>query len=140
MRISEQVEPITLEEFTRQLNQAPFEWINGERITLSPSVAGPNYIAKIIFRALLPFEERGIGEVFTEAVFVLAEKSNWVKGSRVPDVMFFNAARLATYRREHPDWRNQPYVLVPDFVVEVVSPTDIYSEVNAKVDAYLADG
>src|SRR5437016_233588 len=137
MKAVTQVEPMTLESFIQDFNQVPFEWIDGEKIVLSPSVAGPNYIAKLIFRALLPFEDRGIGEAFTEAVFVLSYESNWVRGSRVPDVMFFNATRLAAYRRENPDWQDKPYILVPDFAVEVVLPTDIYSEVNRKVDAYL---
>ncbi len=140
MKTVTQVAPVTLEAFTREFNESPFEWIDGEKRILSPSVAGPNYIAKLIFRALLLFEDQGFGEAFTEAVFVLTNESNWVKGSRVPGVMFFSTARLANYRRENPDWPDKPYILVPDFVVEVVSPTDIYSEVNLKVDANLADG
>src|SRR5262249_55722885 len=138
MRAVTHIEPMTLEAFIEAFNHEPFEWIDGEKVVLSPSVAGPNFIAKLIFRALLPFEDQGLGEAFTEAVFVLAYDSNWVRGSRVPDVMYYTAARLAAYRRDNPDWQGKPYILIPDFAVEVVSPTDSYSEVNRKVDAYLA--
>jgi len=41
-------------------------------------------IAKLIFRALLPFEERGYREAFIEAVFVLTDKANWSKVHEYP--------------------------------------------------------
>jgi Uma2 family endonuclease len=40
----------------------------------------------------------------------------------------------------HPDYRRKPLMLVPDLVVEVVSPTDKADEINEKIDAYLEDG
>jgi Uma2 family endonuclease len=140
MKATAHVEPMTLDTFIFEFTQTPFEWIGGEKLVWSPSLAGPNFIAKLIFRALLPFEEQGLGEIFTEAVFVLTDESNCIRGCCVPDVMFFSAAWLAVYRRENPDWHNKPYLLIPDFVVEVVAPSDIYSEVNRKIDAYLANG
>ena len=140
MSAMERVEPMTIVDFSRLYEEQPFELIYGEKFALSPNVAGPNRIAKRIFRGLAPFEDQGVGEVFMEAPFVLADTSDWVKGSRVPDVMFFRAERLALYRASTPDWQDKPYVLVPDLVVEVVSPTDNYSAVNLKIEAYLADG
>ena len=39
-----------------------------------------------------------------------------------------------------PDWRKKPMTLVPDFIAEIVSPTDRFSDVTKKVQTYLADG
>jgi Uma2 family endonuclease len=63
-----------------------------------------------------------------------------VKGSRVPDIMVYERARFDAYCAEHPDWLDKPFILVPDLCIEVVSRNDQYSEVNEKVEAYLADG
>jgi Uma2 family endonuclease len=134
------IEAMPLAEFIRRYDDAAFEWIDGEMRPVSPSVAGPNVIAKRLFRALLPFEEAGLGEVFTEAPFVLTDIPNWVKGSRVPDVMFYRSVRLAAYRENMPDWEDKPFVLVPDLVIEVLSPTDSYSDVTEKITRYLDDG
>jgi Uma2 family endonuclease len=54
--------------------------------------------------------------------------------------MYYRAERLEAYKAATPDWKLRPYVLVPDLVVEVVSPTDNLTELDDKVDVYLADG
>ncbi|MBC7869484.1 MAG: Uma2 family endonuclease [Chitinophagaceae bacterium] len=58
----------------------------------------------------------------------------------MPDVSFFAAERIAAYVAQTPEWKERPFALVPDMVVEVVSPNDHYSEIDEKVDVYLADG
>jgi Uma2 family endonuclease len=65
---------------------------------------------------------------------------NWVAGSRIPDIVFFVKERFAEYKAATPDWGDRPYAIVPDLVIEVVSPNDQYSDIDAKVDLYLADG
>ncbi|MEO8397222.1 MAG: Uma2 family endonuclease, partial [Chloroflexota bacterium] len=79
---------------------------------------------------------------FFESTYVLPDRydSNWVTGSRIPDLMFVSAERWSAYLAANPDWRDKPYLLVPDLVIEVISPTDVFSKVDEKVDAYLADG
>jgi Uma2 family endonuclease len=64
----------------------------------------------------------------------------YVRGSRVPDVMIVLRARLDAYQAADPDWASKPLVLVPDIAVEIVSPNDKYSEVSVKVKRYLEDG
>jgi Uma2 family endonuclease len=71
---------------------------------------------------------------------VVEDKPNWVKGSRVPDLMIYDKARWEEYKANTPDWGDKPFVLVPDLCVEVISPTDKYSDVDAKVAGYLRDG
>jgi Uma2 family endonuclease len=132
-----------LDEFIEATNDQIFELINGERKPKLPTVAGHNYVMQLIYQFLLVFlNNTRLGEVLVEATFVLpdAYDSNWVKGSRTPDVAFFTAERINMYRQENPDWRDKPYLIVPDLVIEVVSPNDKASELDEKIDIYLADG
>jgi len=84
--------------------------------------------------------DKSLGEAYFEAAFVLTYQSDWVTGSRVPDILFVHAERLAAYIAAHPNWEDMPLVLVPDLAVEVISTNDHYSDVDAKVDLYLDDG
>jgi Uma2 family endonuclease len=132
-----------LDEFLEIGNTQPFELINGQRKPKLPTVFGHSEVIRIMFLALyMHVVSRLAGEVFTETTFILPDRSdaNWVEGSRIPDVMFYSGNRIATYKTEHADHRSRPLALVPDLVVEVVSPTDKYSDIDEKVDAYLLDG
>lgn len=129
---------ISLDEFIRRYDQeGPFEFLDGEIV---PNVAGRIETVKKLFLALLMCEQQGLGEVFTEATFVLVDKPDWVKGSRIPDLMFYATGRLTTYRAETPNWERKPYILVPDLVIEVVSPNDSYSDINRRIQRYFEDG
>jgi Uma2 family endonuclease len=77
-----------------------------------------------------------------EIPFILPDtySPEWVKGSRVPDVMYFRAEKLAAYKADTKGYRRLPLMAVPDLVVEVVSSTDNYTDVNKKVTRYLSDG
>src|SRR5574338_676611 len=115
-------ELLTVAEFIKQYEQQPFELIHGERIILTPVVSGHNAVGRTLNRALDNFTvENGIGEVFYETPFVLAKQRKWVKGSRVPDLLFISAERWNAYVQANPDWRKSPLMIVPDLVVEIVS-------------------
>lgn len=130
-----------MDEYIRQFDQAPFELIDGERIPVVPPVALHVLILKIIYAALLKVEQTmGIGFAFSKAPFVLTDSPDWVKGSRIPDVSFYLAARWAVYTTSMPDWYSKPFVLVPDLCVEIISANDNYQDVDAKVEKYLSDG
>lgn len=132
-----------LDGFIREYDRAPFELINGERKPIMPGVSGHIYVIRLLFLLLYTHTAQNrLGEVFPEATFILPNSydSNWVKGSRVPDVSFFVAERIAAYIAQTPEWKERPFALVPDMVVEVVSPDDHYSDIDEKVDIYLADG
>lgn len=132
-----------LHDFLAEAHQQPFDLINGERKYLLPHLYGHDKTVRILLFAIIAFlTGRKLGEVFSETTFILPDKvdSNWVKGSRTPDIMFFTGNRLADYEAEHPDHRERPLALIPDFVIEVVSPNDSFSDIDEKIDAYLKDG
>lgn len=132
---------LSMGEFIERYEQKPFELINGEIIEMSPPLAGHMALARHLFRMLDPFvEANNLGEVYFEAPFVLTYTSDWIDGARTPDVMFYTKERIERYRQQDPDWQRKPFVLVPDLVVEIISKNDRYSEVEEKVEHYLADG
>lgn len=132
-----------LDEFIRLSNDNPFEIINGEKFPRLPTVGGHSYVIHLLYQIIFAhITLHNLGKVFIEATYVLPERydSNWVSGSRIPDLLFINAESWAAYIQANSDWKQKPYLFVPDLVVEVISPTDKFTEVNNKVDAYLADG
>lgn len=132
---------IHIDDFITAFDDTPFELIDGERILLVPGIARHIEIIRTLVRMIDPFvQAHNLGELYFEAPFVLEDKPDWVRGSRVPDVMFFSRERFDEYKIETPDWQDKPFVLVPDIVVEVVSPNDSFSLINRKVMNYLRDG
>lgn len=144
MVIGEAMTGMSLDEFMRLWDEeGAFELIEGERIAMSPKVFGHTSVQKKLVVAFNNYANpKGLGEAFPEGTFVLVPfgVSNWVTGSRTPDVMFIRAEKLAQYKAEHPNWERYPLSLIPDLVVEVVSENDTYVDVMKKVRAYLRDG
>jgi Uma2 family endonuclease len=136
------VTSMSLEQFIALYGErGPFELIEGEIEPVTPHITRSARIAVRLLRALADHvDAHELGEVFMEAPFVLTADSNWVTGSRVPDVMFVAAERLAELAANDPAWEDKPLVLVPDLVAEIVSPTDRLAEVEKKIARYLADG
>ncbi len=136
-------EGMSLEAFLREGSRHKFELINGERVDLLPHNGGHTFIIRLLFRLLDHFViQHGLGDVFIEMTFILPDTfdSSWVKGSRTPDILFFTAQRFTAFEAANPNWYKTPVDLVPDLVIEVVSPHDSFSYVNEKVRLYLADG
>lgn len=132
-----------LDEYIEQSNEQPFEIIDGERIPKLPTVSGHNYVVHLLYELLFThLTSRNLGKCFMEATYVIPERygENWVSGSRIPDLLIILAARWADYIQTNSDWRDKPYLIVPDLVIEVVSPNDRVSDLDAKIDHYLADG
>jgi len=130
-----------MDEFIRQYEAAPFELIDGERIPLMPPVAAHGEVIRLLTRILFVYEEINPNIiVYSEMPVVLEDTPNWVKGSRVPDLMIYDKARFDDYKRQVPDWGEKPFILIPDVCVEVISPTDNYLDVDDKVEGYLKDG
>jgi len=130
-----------IDDFMRLYNEAPFEWIDGERIPIVPGVARHIETIRALVRILDAFaQQHELGEIYYEAPFILEYKSDWVKGARVSDVMFYRGAHMTQYKESVTDWGDKPFVLVPDLAIEVVSPNDRFSLINKKVKQYLADG
>ena len=137
----EQTKALTIDEFTRLYDEAPFEIIHGKWIPMSPTKFRHSRVSKRVYDAFLRYTDRhDTGEVFFETVYILEDRPNGVEGSRVPDVMFIRKESMARYLADTTDAEDKPLILVPDLVVEVISPTDSYSDVAAKIEAYLEDG
>lgn len=83
-----------------------------------------------------------MGEAFVEVTFIRPQDfdSNWVRGSRVPDVTYFAQERIEAYQQVVQDYDAKPLMLIPDLVIEVVSLNDSYTDINDKVKRYLQDG
>ena len=110
------------------------ELVRGELRTMPPAgeehgiVAG--HICILLGQHVLP---RGLGVVFAaETGFFLEHDPDHV---RAPDVAFVAAAR---FQGRQPSRRYSD--LVPDFLVEVVSPYDTAREVEEKVQDWLRAG
>ncbi len=135
---------MTIADFVRLYDEeGPFELVDGERITLSPTSLGHNRIAAKLLIALSTYATANdLGEAMIEPPFIIGDTgdADWVAGSRVPDVMFVTAARWTAYQTATPDWRDRPLGIVPDLAVEIVSPNDRYTEIDTKVTGYLGDG
>jgi Uma2 family endonuclease len=132
---------MAMEDFIRLYDQeGPFELIDGESRRLMPNVAGHGAILKLLYDLLLACEKTASILVQRELPYVLAYSPTWVTGSRVPDLMIYRAERMNAYMQEVPDWRDKPYLLVPDLCVEIISPNDNCGDVDDKVARYLSDG
>ena len=139
-------EPVTtrvgmpMDEFIRQFDEQPFELINGERRQLIPHVAGQSEVYMFFLRRLTMGEFSPPIHAFVQAPYVLADDTTWVTGVRAPDVIVYSADRLEAYKTQHATWRDLPFLLVPDLVIEAISPTDTMQDITNAVEAYLKDG
>lgn len=130
-----------LDEFVRSYDlDGAFEIIEGERMPLVPTLPRHGVLIKLLYKLLLSLESPASIRVFSELPFVLMDSSNWVTGSRVPDIMVYSAGRFEEYQTRNPDWLDKPFALVPDLCVEVVSKNDSYADVESKIARYLHDG
>jgi Uma2 family endonuclease len=116
-------------------DEALYEVVNGQRVELPPMSVYAGWIASRLDQRLGPFvEERALGNVVTEVLFILDPERNL---RRRPDVAFVSAERWPLDRPIPAvgDWE-----VVPDLAVEVVSPNDLFQEVLAKMHEYFENG
>jgi Uma2 family endonuclease len=135
---------LPLAEYMRRYDEdGPFEIIDGEIVPMTPTKFGHSYLTRLLFLALHNFVSAGgQWEVFSETAFIKpgVDDPNWVEGSFVPDVMLIRADRVAAYTAANADWREKPLPIVPELAIEIVSPTDRYSEVYKKIERYFERG
>lgn len=120
-----------------------FELIEGEIVEKMPNYPEHENIGDILRDAIRDsIHKRGIGLISRERTFVVTdpEKSDWVKGAFIPDIMFVRQSRLDAYIEAHPKWLKEPFALIPDLVIEIVSVNDTNKEVREKVNRYLENG
>lgn len=110
-----------------------FELVRGELVEMTPPGWEHGKSAVRLARLLAEFvEEHQLGSVGVESGFYLARNPDTVRG---PDAFFVSKERL------DPDAEVIGFCeVVPDLVVEIVSPGDTFAEIMGKVDEYLAAG
>lgn len=127
---------LSLDEYLRLNEIQPFEIINGRRIDKLSSVFIHSEIIQKIFIILYNYlTQHPIGRVYQETTYTIADTShpNWVKGSRIPDLMVYKQARFASYIANTPDYQTKPFAIAPDLIIEVLSPNDLFLDVEAKI-------
>lgn len=123
-----------------QLLQLPqgqwrYELVRGElrRMSLAGHVHGRIAMA-IGARLALFVREHGLGATYAaETGFMLRRAPDTV---RAPDASFVTAARLASMTLPPAGY----FPGAPDFAIEVISPSDTYTEVEEKVAEWLEAG
>jgi Uma2 family endonuclease len=137
------IDGLWLSDFLEQQVPHEFDLLKGIKVFRMATVAGHGNCIQVLFLAIWQFlQAHSLGEILQECTFILADQHNptWVKGSRTPDLMFYEKSRYDAYIQNQPDWKDMPFALIPDLVIEVVSPNDSYSLIEEKVEVYLADG
>jgi len=133
---------MSLDDFMRLSNDHPFEIINGRRIDkMASGQLHSEIIQKIFILLYLYITQFQLGRVYQETIFILPEKKegNWVSGSRIPDIMFYESRRIEAYNQANTD-NTKPIALIPDFIIEVLSPTDLFFDVEDKIFADFDNG
>lgn len=124
---------VTAEELWRDWSGVRCELVRGEVIPSSPT-SGPHGRVRtgIAYWLSRYLEEHPIGFAYTgDAGLILSRDPDTV---RAPDAAFLTAERA---ERE----LDEDFIpFAPDLAVEVVSPSDTYSEVASKVEDWLAAG
>ena len=109
------------------------ELVGGELREMTPAGRRHARAAQNVNRALDAYvQARRLGEVFPEYGYVLSSDPDTV---RAPDVSFVRTDRLDQGGPDEGFYRG-----VPDLAIEVISPSDRFSEVRAKVEEYLDAG
>lgn len=126
---------VTAEELIRLPdNGLRYELVKGEIVRMAPAGSNHGEIAMRLGWRLAKFvEENGLGKVFAaETGFKIASDPDTV---RAPDAAFVSKARVEQAGAGGGYWSG-----APDLAVEVVSPSDTYTEVEEKVIDWLDAG
>lgn len=111
-----------------------YEVVNGQFVELEKMSALSGQVASKLLRKMGDFaEDRHLGQVVGDVLFPIPNRRH----QRRPDVAFISYTRWAAERPVPP---TDPWPVVPDLAVEVVSPTDILDKLLKKVEAYLRAG
>ena len=125
---------ITAEELSHLPDNQRYELIKGELIEMSP--AGPRHgrITNTIAFLLTQYvREKNLGVVYAaETGFKLSENPDTI---RAADTAFITLNRIPA-EGEPPGY----WAIVPDLVVEVVSPSDTAATVQAKITDWISTG
>jgi Uma2 family endonuclease len=133
MATLEKTKTMTAEQLFALGDSGRCELVRGELIHMTPTGYDHGWISGNIVWALRSFvKSRGLGRVLSSEVgFLIARDPDTVLA---PDVAFVRA------ERDPPGGQKQFFPGAPDLAVEVLSPNDRASDVNAKVQTWLDAG
>jgi Uma2 family endonuclease len=133
-QIEPAAEPIGLEEDLDDENH--YEIVNGQRVELPPMSILANRVTNNI-HIQLGYHLLGnpVGEALMEALFHLPLP---VDRNRRPDVAFVSAKAIA--QAPPQPGSDNAWAVLPDLMVEVVSPHDIAEEIIEKINEYFEAG
>lgn len=127
------ITPQAFERFTEspENTEKLFELIDGEIVEKAPTSPYASAVAANLGRFISTFNDSyDLGHVTGEGGGYIISAPNYF----APDVAFISKAR-------QPKLPRQGYnPILPDLAVEVISPSDLYSEVAKKVATYLKNG
>ena len=120
---------------SRLEDEASYEILDGKRVELPPMGAYAVRVAFTLASAIEQFARpASLGRAITEALFRLQSEPNL---QRRPDAAFVSFERWPKGRRISP---GNAWDVVPDLVVEVVSPTNLAEEIPTRVRGYFEAG
>lgn len=125
---------VTAEEFADHPEWGPCELIRGKVVPLTnPKPLHGVLMGEIAFLLQAYVRQKKTGRVFVGDAGVFIERSpDTVRG---PDVGYISEARLAKQGS-----LQKYFDVAPELCVEIVSPTDRWSEITEKVDMFLSIG
>jgi Uma2 family endonuclease len=124
----------TLDEFMALPDEGNrYELVKGELVKMSQPGDRHGRVSGEIYGHLWQYvRQTGVGRVWAATGFVI-DPTTPKPTVRAPDVAFVVASRV-------PQVQQKAVPVVPDLAVEVVSPTDIWDDVEAKIAEYLQAG
>jgi Uma2 family endonuclease len=127
-----QTKPVTSTDLLAMADGKNFELVNGELVERNVSVLSSRVEAIVVSRLQTYAETHSLGSVFTatNGIQCFPDDPNKV---RKPHISFVKRERF-TAQHLHEGFLS----IAPDLVVEVISPNDLASELNEKVEDYRA--
>lgn len=126
---------ITAEEFGRMPNPvdgALQELVRGEIVTMPPPKGRHGFCCSKADRRVGNFvDDHNLGTVVcNDTGFIMERDPDTVRG---PDISFWSRQRLPVLPEEYIE-------IPPDLAIEVISPSDVFSQVQRRVREFLASG
>jgi Uma2 family endonuclease len=129
---------MTVDDFFRLNPESRCELVRGEIVAMSPKKWLHGRLTDWIDKLLTPYlEQKPIGRLAIEAGFLTGQNPDTL---RIPDLVYVSYARWSREAEEAVIDAEEVLPLAPDLAIEIRSPDDRWSAVEAKIDEYLRAG
>jgi Uma2 family endonuclease len=133
------VKPITAADLAAMESQKMIrEVVEGQWVEADENMTGKRHgriEAMIIFLLMSYVLPRKLGHIYPgDTTFVIEGTPENIQTIRMPDVSFVAAGRED---EQNPD---EAHYLAPDLAIEIISPSERYNEIRAKLDDYFRAG